>query len=157
MVERLGEMRKGRRERIDKGSRERIIECTEANVTSLIPLDPILPEKCTVIVGFSCNVWTNKRKHWLSNLFNVVLLNLCSHLACSLCSHSSGISDCCCCRLVCSLCSHSSGVADLSLIFRNKQKPYTLTLSLQHTYTLSIDVCKTVEGMYMCSALTAFI
>ena len=26
MVERLGEMRKGRRERIEKGSRERIIE-----------------------------------------------------------------------------------------------------------------------------------
>ena len=29
MVERLGEMRKGRRERIEKGSRERIIEKRE--------------------------------------------------------------------------------------------------------------------------------
>ena len=28
MVERLGEMRKGRRERIEKGSRERIIDIT---------------------------------------------------------------------------------------------------------------------------------
>ena len=33
MVERLGEMRKGRRERIEKGSRERIIEKRERDKT----------------------------------------------------------------------------------------------------------------------------
>ena len=33
MVERLGEMRKGRRERIEKGSRERIIEKKERDKT----------------------------------------------------------------------------------------------------------------------------
>ena len=33
-------------------------ECTEANATSLILLDNILPEKCAFVIGFSCTVWT---------------------------------------------------------------------------------------------------
>ena len=33
-------------------------EYTEAVTTSLIPIDAILPEICTFIVGFSCTVWT---------------------------------------------------------------------------------------------------
>ena len=36
-------------------------ECTEANATSLIPLDTILPEICAFIIGFSCTVWTKMR------------------------------------------------------------------------------------------------
>ena len=36
-------------------------EYTEANATSLIPLDTILPEKCVFIIGFSCTVWTKMR------------------------------------------------------------------------------------------------
>ena len=36
-------------------------EYTEANTTSLIPLDTILPEKCAFIFGFSCTVWTKMR------------------------------------------------------------------------------------------------
>ena len=35
MVERLGEMRKGRRERIEKGGRERIIEKREIDKTTI--------------------------------------------------------------------------------------------------------------------------
>ena len=35
MVERLGEMRKGRRERIEKGSRERIKEKRERDITTI--------------------------------------------------------------------------------------------------------------------------
>ena len=31
---------------------------TEANATSLTPLDTILSEKCAFIIGFSCTVWT---------------------------------------------------------------------------------------------------
>ena len=41
-------------------------ECTEANATSLIPLDTILPEICAFIIGFSCTVWT-KMILWLAN------------------------------------------------------------------------------------------
>ena len=36
-------------------------ECTEANATSLIPLDTILPEICAFIIGFSYTVWTKMR------------------------------------------------------------------------------------------------
>ena len=36
-------------------------EYTEANATSLIPLDTILPEKCAFIIGFNCTVWTKMR------------------------------------------------------------------------------------------------
>ena len=36
-------------------------ESTEANATSLIPLDTILPEICAYIIGFSCTVWTKMR------------------------------------------------------------------------------------------------
>ena len=38
-------------------------ECypTEANATSYIPLDTILPEICTFIIGFSCTVWIKMR------------------------------------------------------------------------------------------------
>ena len=34
---------------------------TEANATTLVPLDTILPEICAFIVGFSCTVWTKMR------------------------------------------------------------------------------------------------
>ena len=34
-------------------------EYTEAVITSLIPIDAILPEICTFIAGFSCTVLTN--------------------------------------------------------------------------------------------------
>ena len=30
-------------------------------ITSLIPLGTILPEKCAFIIGFSCTVWTKMR------------------------------------------------------------------------------------------------
>ena len=40
MVDRLGEMRKGRRERIEKGSRERIIEKRERDKTQFEVRDP---------------------------------------------------------------------------------------------------------------------
>ena len=30
---------------------------TEANATSLIPLDTILPGICAFIIGFTCTVW----------------------------------------------------------------------------------------------------
>ena len=36
-------------------------EYTEANATSLIPLDTILPEICVFIIGFSCTVWIKMR------------------------------------------------------------------------------------------------
>ena len=36
-------------------------EYTEANVTSLIPQDTILPEICAFINGFSYTVWTKVR------------------------------------------------------------------------------------------------
>ena len=36
-------------------------ECTEANATSLIPLDTILPEIYAFIIGYSCTVWTKMR------------------------------------------------------------------------------------------------
>ena len=36
-------------------------EYTEANATSLIPLDTILPEICVFIIGFNCAVWTKMR------------------------------------------------------------------------------------------------
>ena len=36
-------------------------EYTEAVTTSLLPIDAILPEICTFIVGFSCTVWTKMR------------------------------------------------------------------------------------------------
>ena len=36
-------------------------EYTEAVTTSLIPIDAILPEICTFIVGFSCTAWTKMR------------------------------------------------------------------------------------------------
>ena len=36
-------------------------ECTKAIATSLIPLDTILPEKFTYIIGFNCIVWTKMR------------------------------------------------------------------------------------------------
>ena len=36
-------------------------EYTEANATSLIPLDTIHSEKCVFIIGFSCTVWTKMR------------------------------------------------------------------------------------------------
>ena len=31
------------------------------NITSLIPLDTILAEKCAFIIGFSCTIWTKMR------------------------------------------------------------------------------------------------
>ena len=34
---------------------------TEAVTTSLIPIDAILPEICTFIIGFSCTAWTKMR------------------------------------------------------------------------------------------------
>ena len=34
---------------------------TEAVTTSLIPIDAILPEICTLIIGFSCTEWTKMR------------------------------------------------------------------------------------------------
>ena len=34
---------------------------TEANATSLIPLDTIFPEVCAFIIGFSFTVWTKMR------------------------------------------------------------------------------------------------
>ena len=34
---------------------------TEAIAISLIPLDTILPEICTFMIGFSCTVWTKIR------------------------------------------------------------------------------------------------
>ena len=36
-------------------------EYTEANATSLIPLDTVLPEICSFIIGFNCIVWTKMR------------------------------------------------------------------------------------------------
>ena len=36
----------------------RLVFCTEANTTSLVPLGIILPEKCAFIIGFSCIVLT---------------------------------------------------------------------------------------------------
>ena len=36
-------------------------EYTEANATSLIPLDTILPEICAFIIDFNCTVWTKMR------------------------------------------------------------------------------------------------
>ena len=39
-------------------------EYTEAVTTSLIPIDAILPEICTFIVGFSCTAWTKMRSLW---------------------------------------------------------------------------------------------
>ena len=36
-------------------------EYTEANSTSLLPLDTILLEICAFIVSFSCTVWTKMR------------------------------------------------------------------------------------------------
>ena len=36
-------------------------EYTAVKVTSLIPLDNILPEKCAFIIGFCCTVWTKMR------------------------------------------------------------------------------------------------
>ena len=36
-------------------------EYTEANATSLIPLDTIHPEICAFINGVSCTVWTKMR------------------------------------------------------------------------------------------------
>ena len=36
-------------------------ECTEANATSLIPLDTIIPEIYAFIIGYSCTVWTKMR------------------------------------------------------------------------------------------------
>ena len=39
-------------------------EYTEAVTTSLVPIDAILPENCTFIIGFSCIVWTKMRSLW---------------------------------------------------------------------------------------------
>ena len=36
-------------------------ECAEANATSLILLDTILPDVCAFIIGISCTVWTKMR------------------------------------------------------------------------------------------------
>ena len=36
-------------------------EYTVAVTTSLIPIDTILPEICTFIVGYSCTAWTKMR------------------------------------------------------------------------------------------------
>ena len=46
-------------------------ECTEANATSLIPLDTI-PEKCAFNIGFICTVWT-KMKSLAGSLADGVL------------------------------------------------------------------------------------
>ena len=47
-------------------------ECTEANATSLVPLDTILPEKCAFIIGFRCTVW-NKMRSLTGSLVDGVL------------------------------------------------------------------------------------
>ena len=39
-------------------------EYTEANATSLIPLDTNFPEMCAFIIGFSCTVWTKMKSLW---------------------------------------------------------------------------------------------
>ena len=48
-------------------------ECTEANATSLIPLDIILPEICVFIIGFSCTVWTKMRRSLAGSLADGLL------------------------------------------------------------------------------------
>ena len=37
------------------------LECTEAIITSLTPLETFFPEECAFIIGYSCTVWTKMR------------------------------------------------------------------------------------------------